>query len=196
MIALGNDVIDLCWSPKHGASYFNRLKSYAFSAPELQMVSDYSLNYGTRLLWSIKESCYKSVIKNGFVGRFVPKDINIESIEFSKDLVKCTICHDSVKYHSHSFVNSKQIHTVSLPIHENFNSVVTGTAIIESNNYSSQTKEVRKLANECLSMYHSGTIAFCKNENGIPFVKIDGLRSEVEINFSHDENIVAFALVP
>lgn len=192
---LGNDIVDLQWSPKHRALYFQRLKSYAFSSPELSCLPCESFNEGLRLLWSVKEACYKSAMKNGCSDRFIPQDFVVESIVKNEKLTCCTISHSGEHYKSQSYSNSDHIHSVAIPIKMDFEDVIVGSTVIDSTDYESQSRSVRDLTSNRLSTFYSGEISYRKDERGIPYVHVEGSRTEIDISFSHDQNVVGFALM-
>ena len=195
MNSLGNDVVDLSWSPKHGDLYFKKLQSYAFTTSEKKIATGLSFADGARLLWSIKESCYKSAVKCGSTDRFKPKDFEIVQFEATDAAIFCIVNHNGQQYKSESkTISTDVIHTVSLSIDENFKEVITQSRVIKSIDYSSQSTSVRDMAKEYLSGYYSESISFSKNEWGIPIVEMDGLPTAIDISFSHDQQKVGFAL--
>lgn len=195
MNSLGNDVVDIKWSPKYGDLYFEKLYSYAFLASEKKMVDGFSLANGAHLLWSIKESCYKSAVKSGIMDRFKPKDFEIVQLAEIKAVVYCIINHNGRQYKSESKTTSAEaIHTISLSIDKDFKKVITRSDVIKSTDYASQSMSVRDMAQGYLSEYYSESVSFSKNERGIPLVEIGGLPTQIDISFSHDQQKVGFAL--
>ena len=193
---LGNDIVDLQWSPRHGASYFEKLKSYAFSSSELNLLScNDSYNKELRLLWSVKESCYKSAMKNGCSDRFIPRHFVIDSIKKNDQLTTCTASHSGTLYKSRSYANAKYTHTVALPADVTFDEVVVRSSVIELAEYKYQSRRVRELASNHLATVLTGDVDFGKNEQGIPFVNLEGSLTEIDVSFSHDKNVVGFALM-
>ena len=103
--------------------------------------------------------------------------------------------HSGVYYKSRSFSNSIYIHSVVLPEEIDFQSVIVKSEIIGSTDYEYQSRSVRDLTKRYLSIFYSDDVIFGKNERGIPSAHLDGSPTGIDISFSHDGNVVGFALM-
>ncbi|MCP4458697.1 MAG: 4'-phosphopantetheinyl transferase superfamily protein [Cytophagales bacterium] len=195
MIALGNDVVDLSWSPKNGQAYFIKLASFAFSECEYyHFANRISINDRIMMLWSIKEASYKSAVKLGLADRFNPKDFVIREIEMIKGLIYSKIQRADTILVGRTVMEHDKIHTIT--IHEDceFSEVRFNDEWITSSDYSEQHVAVRDLVKKDGYCQDMDTISFSKNKEGIPFVLNNGELLKVDISFSHHGNLVGYGM--
>jgi len=193
-MSVGNDVIDLNWNPKHGEAYFRKLRSWAFALSEQKLVADYPTKVGSMILWSIKEAAYKSSIKCGNRGRFVPEEFHIELVARKKHLVQTTVTFSGEKFKSETVISGEVIHSVTILAEDNFESFTYNSEKISSDNYLEQSEKVRNSLAKQLNHKYKGSITFSKDNSGIPNVLENGNSLKKDISFSHHGHVVAYAM--
>ncbi len=190
MIALGNDVVDLNYS-RTSPKYLEKLKRLSLSPKEYASI-DHSGELMPWILWSLKESAYKSFVKLGYRSRFNPKSIEVVSLSFKDRKWVASMVQNDTCIYSVTEVTPHTIYTVTST--ENSSSI--DSAVRELNGNESPANYVRKLAILAFSLkavMKESDLTILKSEDQIPYFYANTDLPDADLTLSHHGKYVAYA---
>lgn len=198
MLFIGNDVVDLTDPENIGKSRDQRFVRRVFTLEEEKIIrcaadSDRIL----WILWAGKEVAYKIVQKINQCISSIPRlyrvHLAVKQGAVCYGNVETPICLINIK----TFSDKKHVQCVGIPaIHGKQNKYFWKTGIVAISSPYEMTG-VRDSIVRCLADYlhlMPDKIDIRKNkETGIPYVYIHGIKSAIDISFSHDGRFFAWA---
>jgi len=190
---LGNDIVDLSFISEKFKENKQRYHNFSLSFTEKERFGKLLENDSFFwLIWSMKESLYKSWVKAGYRKRFNPKQIELGNIVPETGvtyLTRNTDFNNNI-YVVNSYMDQNVIHSISRLKNHN-DRIKYGLKKITSTEYSEQTLEVRKLLFELIPSEISKTAKVVKDRFYIPTLLPNNGPIRYDISLSHEGNYVA-----
>ncbi len=217
MISSGNDIVSL------NAINITRTKQYRFYSKILSRTEKALYNQAAFastpfenfvwLLWSIKESAYKYLKRNNpdlvftpvkfiVTQLLIPSRFNLSNFEGiqmegagfdNMPALKGVIVFEDETLYSASLTYRELIVSV-VNRDDNFENIYWGVKLIEENDASNQSTEVRKfLINRLQHILDLDGLVMGKTSGGIPIVLNDNEELAVAISLSHHERFVGYS---
>lgn len=198
---IGNDVISLITSSHSPKSRCQRFMDKIFTLNEQQFIhsKEAEKEQWIWMIWSMKESAYKSYYKQFKKRYFAPKMfdcyINVHQEGDDKDCVLGTVKTLFQDYCTQSYILEDCIHTVAFV---NERQVIHDYCFpLETEEYAVQANSVRlQLCSELASLEGCGVedVQIRKDIRGIPYAYIGGEKAAFDISLSHHGTFGAYAI--
>lgn len=165
----------------------NGVQSKIVSETEQKLLSNYSLKNNLIVAWSIKESTYKIMCKEGHKDGFSPRIINI--IEFSEHTKQNNYSGEVTalgnKYFFHSEITIEYVFSWASNNLENLNQVKNKFLSNKASNYNSKQNK------SFLEYLNKNNWVLEHNIDGIPFIK--KRQNKMDISITHDMRLMAIS---
>ena len=198
---IGNDIVDLAQAARDSNWQRGGFLEKLFTPHEQQLIhSAADPNVLVWLLWSMKESAYKAVIRKTNQRFFAPPKLQCCNLVFRSETVTGSVFFNKTRYHTTSSVTSRYISTVAIatPGNESIDEAVVPIECVE---YAHQHRVIREAvkhhAARCFSVLPS-QIEVQKNRAGVPSLVIQyGTEKPVHkfLSLSHHGRYGAFVFV-
>lgn len=189
MIAVGNDIVDLTAPQNIGVENNKRYISRIIADKELGLIPFITDQY-IWLLWSIKETFYKVLAKQGHANQFYPKKIIVKSLNRIGENYYATVSWNDITINTVSHITYNYIHTTS---HQPEN--VLTNKVFESNP-EQVSHDLRQYLKNDLALdlqIPQQQIIIEKDRKNIPKISILNTSLMVDVSFSHDYNFGAYS---
>ena len=190
---IGNDIIDLKLASSFPSWRRKRFRDKVFSVEEQKIISDSLDPFQTIwLLWSMKESAYKTYSRKHSEKFFAPIKLKCKLTSFRKGIVEIF----DEKYRTYSTIEENYIYSIA---HQSSSeNVITNFFKLDNANYSNQhctsyKKLLHAIAEEKKVTLASLTIR--KDENGIPYLFQNNQAQEIPFSVTHHGNFGAYAIL-
>lgn len=217
MKSAGNDIVALKSVNKHRTAQF-RFYSKILSAPEQALYHQPPLagipfeNY-VWLLWSVKESAYKFIIRilpdlvfspTKIIIQYVTipssplvtsfKNIHWENNGNKEEFYSGMLIYASYVLYFRSKISEDWIATL-VNDNEDFDNVCWGVQAIENESYLHQSKAARTLLLERLTSFVPGDLQVKKSPVGYPIILKGTQNMHISASLAHDGRFVAYSFV-
>lgn len=189
---IGNDIIDLDSAFQKKRSTDNRFLNKIFTKNEINLIlNSKNSEKAIWILWSWKESAYKTIIKNGTLPFFAPKQLICKSgnfANFQKEHFSGIVEFKNQNYDVVTYLNSKYIHSISSDSRTEKH-IYQDIFPIKNDQYSTQHQTVYKklLATAArITQLPVDQLSIKKSKNGIPFVYHQNQKLDLDVSMSHD----------
>ena len=179
---IGNDIIDLLHPPNIGVEKNLRYHKKFLSESETQLLPELNQSF-VWLLWSIKETAYKSFIKQGAPVGFYPKKILISSLKYEKGKHLATVEYEGLKTQTTSVISKEHIHTKTFSKSTTQNSKIIIRPPEEVSAYLRQ-ELTTSIAKELDVL--PGYVSISKSKENVPLVTVKHSNVAIDVSFSHD----------
>lgn len=185
---IGNDIIDLRHPPNIGVEKKSRYLQKFLTETEQNLVPNLS-QQNIWLLWSIKETAYKSFVKQGAPIGFYPKKIHISSLVEQDGKHAATVKYEDLITQTTSVVSEEHIHTLTRtePTTQNskiFRSIPNEVSACLRHALTKSIAQELKILPEYISI--------SKSKKNVPLVSVKQSNVFIDVSFSHDNNWGAF----
>lgn len=190
---IGNDIIDLKLASSFPSWRRKRFRDKVFSEEEQKIISD-SLNpfQTIWLLWSMKESAYKTYSRQHSEKFFAPIELKCKLTSLGKGIVEIF----DEKYRTYSTIEENYIYSIA---HQSSSeNVISNFFKLENANYSNQHFTSYKKLLHAIAEEKKVTLASLsirKDENGIPFLFQNNQAQEMPFSVTHHGNFGAYAIL-
>ena len=190
---IGNDIVDLSLAASSPHWKTQRFLDKVFSAEEQQLIKEAEDNiHAIWLLWSMKESAYKSHIQDNHIPFFAPAKI---ACLLSSNLTGVVAIGDTI-YQTSSQITKNFIHTISYSGASS--EVLSDIGRLENASYKNQHKDsYRGVLNVISSLLNTGIehLTIKKTESGVPVLYKHNVKQSVPISITHHGNYYAYAFI-
>ncbi len=195
---IGNDIVDLAYSRQTSNWQRPRFLDKVFTASEqAQIAAAPDPEQWVWLLWSIKESAYKLILRAAQGPFFAPKQITCEVIPpmAGNALIKSVVHYQGQVYCGESQLSASSIHSLVYARAER-PTFSSARFCLAQSDYPHQGAFIR----EQLLRHYADTrqidlqkLAIQKNLHGIPSITMEGVPQTTALSISHHGHFAAYA---
>lgn len=198
---IGNDIVDLAQAG-HDSNWQRRgFLEKLFTPHEQQLIhSATDPNMMVWLLWSMKESAYKAIVRQTERRFFAPQTLQCSGLSVGAETATGSVCHDKVWYRTNSSVTNQYVSTVASEANEN-QSIDEQVLTFERVDYAYQHRVIREAVKQRFASRCSVSqrqIEVQKNAAGVPSLVIQdgfGRTTNRMLSLSHHGQYGAFAIM-
>lgn len=198
---IGNDIVDLAQAG-HDSNWQRRgFLEKLFTPHEQQLIhSATDPNQMVWLLWSMKESAYKAIVRQTERRFFAPQTLPCSGLSVGAETATGSVCYDKVWYRTTSLITGQYISTVASEA--NGNQSIDGQVVtFERVDYACQHRVIREAVKHHFTSRFSVSqcrIVVQKNAAGVPSLVIQdgfGRTTNRMLSLSHHGQYGAFVVM-